>query len=281
MKKIIFCLIVFLSSFFACFAENYLLNNQETYGSGIRLSYFYDDAKDVFSIKRTNWKHADGPVFDRLWTFSKEQETVFLNTIKKYKEWLESYNAEPFQESVEKEIPNSKLIISGIEYYFVFSFTYYSGRRNYPDLIIKSPNKNGKQIAIHVLSEQEMAEVEKYFNRNYFNENKDNIIAKQEKDKEFVTSVCNKSYDFLKSAEESLNINDFDNAKKFIDEAEDALYEPWRAGPVNLEYIYSISTNPKKELETSKILSKCNELETELKNKKKKFETEKANNALQ
>jgi hypothetical protein len=172
------------------------------------------------------------------------------------------------------------LIISGIEYFFFFDFTYYSGRINYPCLIIKTPNKNGKKIEVHGFKESEIEELEMYFNPKYFNENKENIISKQEHNKEFVKTQCNKAYDFLKLAEECLNKNEFDNASKYIEDANDVLYEPWREGAVNIEYIYSVSINPKKDLITSKILSKCEDLRTELYNKKKKYETERVNNIL-
>ena len=42
--------------------------------------------------------------------------------------------------------------------------------------------------------------------------------------------------------DKALENNEFDQAKQLLDEAEDCLYEPWRAGPINLEYIYSVST---------------------------------------
>ena len=280
MKKTI-CLLISIFIGFSCFAETYLLNNEETTGRNTKFYYYYNDTDDVFSIKKTNWKSNDNPVFENYLVFTKSQEETLLATLDKYKEWEEKFDISTCEEDFEKEIPDSKLVISKKEYYFFFYFDYQRGMRNYPELVVRTPNANGKLIGASTLYNERIVEIKKYFNRDYFSSNKENLKTKKDSSLQFVQSQCGKAKQLIQNLDKAINVNDFDKAEKLLDEAENCLYEPWKAGPINLEYLYSVSTNPKKELESQKLLSMFSDKKKEIRDKKKKYNTEKNNQQLQ
>ena len=82
---------------------------------------------------------------------------------------------------------------------------------------MKTPNQNGKLIKSLTLYDDSINEIKKYFNREYFNTNKDNIIGTQEKELQFVKSQCDKANRLLSEIDKSLEINDFEQAKKILE----------------------------------------------------------------
>lgn len=280
MKKLLFMLFFMVFSISLCISETYLLNDTSTQQSEIRLTYYYDTTNDVFSIKESKWS-GETPTFKKYLVFTKEQENILLNTIKKYKEWLNSTDFSSIQESIEKEIPNSKLTIDGTDYYFLFIMDYRISFANEPTLVIATQNKKGKKIRVHLLFEYEMNDIEKYFDRNFFNENKSYFMDKKKNHLDFIDTQCSKALVFLSECEAAINANDFEHAERLLKDVNDCIYEPRKADAVSLEYVNSTSSNPKNDLKTSEIENKVKALRKELMERKKKFETERIDNLLQ